>query len=248
MSENSRNISKVFKRLDSGTMLSIQANDHLNPNTFEMMKTGRIQSTPYGRFSNITLETKSFVKGSKVVSISYAIHPDRLAIVLKKYVNKDFDFFIEKSNVQGFEDRTGFVHKSIFTSKPKNGKFEASVLNIYMKEKFIIFKTEIGIASYNKDEYNKNDFVDFVKEQSIQINVPFDDMDLFAEQILNYLNDFRQMALPIMLDGRTVYEQKCRTIFKDVIGNAQLIREIEEKFSKLSKEEKILAEQGKLKL
>lgn len=241
---DSRMITKFFKKNDEQTV-TIEFQDKLTPNTFELTKTGKIQSSVYGAYSNIIVKTIVYRKG-QFNEISFAIHPDRLALICEKILKENYEIF--KRPNSKFKE-IGFVNKTIYTNKLVDSKFESSYLNIYLadEEKFVI-KTNVGKADLIKDEFNRNDFENFESTNKIAVFIPIDDMELMAFQLIKYLEDYRSVIMSLMLDGRNLYEKRCRTMFKDVKGDPKKVRQIEEKFLNLSEEDRMAAEKGKLSI
>lgn len=234
---NSRTISKYLKKVKD-VYLNIEFLDKINPNTFELTKNGRIQSTVFGAFSSIVINLNVIdTISGKYNKIEYALHPDRLGLICNKILDGNISSFSKQH--RRFPEYIGEVQRSIYTSKVVGDKFECAIFNInYNQEKDeFVFSIKSGIGKLIKDETNKNDFTDFSQSNYIGISIPFEEMELIAYQIKEYLGAYRLTMTPSMLQGRQTYEVRCKSIFKNIMGDARKIREVEEKFSKLSKDE-----------
>lgn len=243
---DSRTIAKFFKKnKQNGQIISLEFLDRLTPNIFELTKNGKLESTTFGSFSSIIVKLTVFKEG-QFNSIEYGIHPDRLSLLAEKILNEKYSIVKTKSDKLGLN---GFVNTSIFTSKPIDEMYESSFLNIFLdnEERFVI-RIETGKANLIKDEFNRNEIENFIKNKSISLYIPIDEMELLCLKIKEYICTFRNTIMPLMLDGRNLYEKRCKTIFKDVKGDPIKVKQIEEKFFKLNAQEKIEVEEGRKKI
>lgn len=241
--DNSRSITNYLKRTKDGVYVNIDFLDKLKPNTFDLTKNGRIQSTPFGSNSNIVISLNS-LKDRKYNKVEHPLHPDRLNLLAKKILNGRLNDFIKQNNKM--PEFKGYVNKKIYTSKVADTQYECSLLNIYYREEDQMFVVDIkiGVGDLVKDETNRNDFQNFKKKNNIGILIPYEEMELMASQIIDFIENYRLTMTPAMFQGRFDYECKCKTIFKSCIGDSKKIREIQLEFNKLSEEEK----QQKLKM
>lgn len=242
--KDSRSITQFLKKGKNNAFVNIEVLDRLNPNTFEMTRNGRIQSSVYGAFSSLIIKL-NVLQDSNFSNIEYAIHPDRLGLVFTKILNENLRS-LTKPNRKNPE-YMGEVFKSIYTNKVVDTKYECSVLNIYFDEESdeFIIGIKTGVGKLVKDDTNRNDFTDFEKTNYIGISIPYDEMELICYQVVDYLKAYKLTMTPSMLKGRYTYETKCKTIFKGCNGDTKKIRQIEEKFNKLSAIEQQECLQGK---
>lgn len=251
MQRDSRTIGKFFKKKESKN-ISIEFLDHLRPNTFEMSKTGRIQTSSYGTYSHILAKAISFDKNVKnsFKGIAHPIYPDKMGVLSEKIMNENYRIFKDPVDKKGFEDRIGFLETTIYTDKVKGTKFEASIINIYMDdERSFVIKIEKGTSSLTKDEFNRNDIAeDYSKDFGIALRVPINEMELLAYQVKEFLRGYNLIMMGPMLAGRSTYERNCQTIFKECKGDTEKIREIEIKLNQLSESDKELALSGQKKI
>ena len=244
--KDSRTIGKFFKKKETKTV-SVEFLDRLRPNTFQMSKTGRIQTSCYGTFSNILTKIISYdssVKNS-FKKIEYPLYPDKIGLLCEKIVDENYRIFKKPVSKKGFEDRIGYLDTSIYTDKVKGTQFEAAIMNFYMDEddSFVI-KLQQGSATLTKDEFNRNDLENFTNEFSLAIRVPLEEMELLAYQVKDFLSGFKNVVTGPMLSNRSAYERNCQTIFKDIVGDTEKIREVEIKLNQLSEEDKKLVMSG----
>lgn len=237
---DSRSITKYLKKAKETSFVNLEFLDKMNPNTFELTKNGRIQTSVYGAFSSIlikldVLETKT----NTYNKIEYALHPDRMGLICDKVLKGNLRTLSRKQNPENPEYR-GEVYKSIFTGKAVGTKFECSLLNIFFNEETdeFVIGLKTGVGKLVKDDTNRNDFEDFEKNNYIGICIPYEQMELMCYQTKEFLNSYKLTMTPAMLKGRHAYEMKCKTIYKGCKGDVKKIREIEEKFNNLSESEK----------
>lgn len=243
---DSRTIAKFFKKNnENGQVVSLEFLDRLTPNTFELTKNGKLESTTFGSFSAIVCKI-SVYKSGQFSSIEYAIHPDKISLFSEKILNEKYLFLKKPNKKLGL---VGFLNTSIFTSKEMGDMYESSFLNIYLEEEDkLVVRIETGKANLIKDEFNRNSMENFCKSKSIAIYVPLEEMELLCIKLKEYISAYRNIITPLMLDGRNLYEKRCKTIFKDVKGEPTKVKQIEEKFFQLSKQDQIAAEEGKKKI
>lgn len=242
---DSRTIAKYFKKnKENGKMVSLEFLDRLTPNTFELIKNGKLESTTFGSFSAIVVKLTVFKEG-QFNSIEYGVHPDKLSLLAEKILGEKYSS-LTKVNSQ--LSLTGFVNTSIFTSKPVGDMYESSFLNICFQEDKFLLKIETGKANLIKDECNRNDMQNFVRAKSLALYIPIDEMELICIKLKEYLSTYRNTIMPLMLDGRNLYEKRCKTVFKEVKGDPIKVKQIEEKFFKLTKQEQIDIEEGKKRI
>lgn len=236
---DSRTICKYLKKADKETYVNIEFLDKLTPNTFDLTKNGRIQSSSFGSFSSILVKINVLnTKDNKYNEVEYALHPDRLGLICSRILESKLKKFQEQN--KKMPEYLGEVHKTIYTNKVNGTKFDCAIFNLKYEEEtddFVIF-IKIGEGDLVKDETNRNDFTNFEKKNLIGIKIPYEEMELLCYQLDKYLDVYRFVMSTSMFKGRTSYETKCKTIFKNCKGDAKKIREITEKFNKLSDLEK----------
>lgn len=233
---NSRTIARYLKKIDENSYVNIEFLDKINPNTFDLTKNGKIQSSTFGSFSNILIKINVInTKEDQFNEVEYALYPDRLGVICSKVLAGRLNSFSTQN--RKMPEYKGELHKTIYTSKVNGTQFECALLNIYYleDEDCFVFGIKVGLGDLVKDETNRNDFTNFNKTNYVGIKIPYDEMETICYQIDKYLDTFRLTMYPIMMSGRSSYEAKCKTIYKKCIGDVQKIREITEKFNKLSK-------------
>lgn len=242
---DSRVIAKFLKKNKDGQVVSLEFLDRMTPNTFEIMKNGKIESTTFGSFGLIVLRISTY-KNGLFNSIEYGIHPDRISLFSEKILNEKYKFLTRPSDKLGL---TGFVNTSIYTSKMVGDMCECSVLNIYLQDedRFVV-SIKTGKANVIKDDCNRNSMENFEKSKALALYIPIEEMELLCIKVKEYISSYRNTVLPLMLDGRNLYEKRCKSIFKDVKGDPIKVKQIEEKFFKLSKQDQLDVEEGKKKI
>lgn len=242
---DSRSIYKFLKS-NNEKKVSLETLDRITPNTFELTQNGRLESSVFGAFSNITFRIQVF-QNRNFSSLEFPVTPNRISLLSKKILQGNKDYFLKKSNLLPELNLIGFVNKSIYTAAPVGeNRYKASYLNIYLyDEENYAVNISYGTAELIKDELNRNDLKDYKQINHLAILVPIDDMELLMDTTGEYVNSYRTGMLPFMLEGRSLYEDRCKTIFKDVKGDPKKIRKVEEEFFKLSKLEQQDIESGR---
>lgn len=247
--KDSRSISQFLKPIANlnSAYAGFEVLDRINPNTFELTKNGRIQTSVYGAFSSLIIKI-NVIKNGEYSNMEYAIHPNKFGLICTKILDEKLSLFC-KQNAK-YPEYKGKVFRSIYTNKVVGDKYECSIFNIYFDEENEEFVLGIknGLGKLKKDDTNRNDFSDFEKKNYIGITIPYEEMELICYQVQKYLNAFELTMTPAMLKGRYTYETRCKTIFKSCKGDAKKVKEIEEKFIKLTANEQQECLTGKKEL
>lgn len=211
---------------ESNSRKYIAFNDYITANNFSLTNGGSIQTTPFGRKSQIIISLNE--TNGKRKSLEYGIHVNRMRMICERIQLGDFSLF---KNYDSEEEVNGLVLTRTSFKKNDNLKENESMSLkcIFSLEngKFLITLKE-GIGKTIRDEINCLKTIDFRELESITIKLSLKDLHQLVSDVLQHINNCSLLNMSYMLQKRQIYrEQSKNGVFKDCYHDLDKIREVE---------------------